>query len=153
MARRLLALFGEQSFIFVQDLNTSFHNVQKTPLTRSGFETMFLHCIKSARFDARLHETPLKRLDVKILCAVFNITFFNIWLMTSVTRAQPHGTRPAVFRGENTASSPNSGWIPSLPQLRTRKFLISRNSQFNFESNVCNAIPFKIIKKATIILL
>ena len=75
MARRLLALFGEQSFIFVQDLNTSFHNIQKTPLTRSGFETMFLHCIKSARFDARLHESP---------------SYIYIWLLTSVTRAQPH---------------------------------------------------------------
>ena len=32
----------------------------ETPLTRSGFETMFLHCIKSARFDARLHESMWK---------------------------------------------------------------------------------------------
>ena len=67
--------FGEQSFIFVQDLSTSFHNIQKTPLTRSDFEKMFLHCIKSARFDARLHESPSNK---------------YIWLLTSVTRAQPH---------------------------------------------------------------
>ena len=86
MARRLLALFGEQSFIFVQDLNTSLHKIQKTPLTRSGFETMFLHCIKSARFDARLHESPS------------NILY--IWLLMSVTRAQPHAPS-RLLRGDH----------------------------------------------------
>ena len=102
VARRLLALFGEQSFIFVQDLNTSFHNIQKTPLTRSGFETMFLHCIKSARFDARQHESPSN-------ASMWKYTF-GCWRQWQ----EPNLTHPAVFRGENTGSSLNSGWIPSL---------------------------------------
>ena len=76
VARRLLALLGEQSFIFVQDLNTSFHNIQKTPLTKSGFEAMFLHCIKSARFDAQLHESPSNASMWKYY-AQFNITFLT----------------------------------------------------------------------------
>ena len=75
VARWFLALFGEQSFIFVQDLNTSFHNIHKTPLTRSGFEIMFLYCTRCTTAWI-----AVKLLDVKIY----------IWLLTSVTRAQPH---------------------------------------------------------------
>ena len=102
VARRFLALFGEQSFIFVQDLNTSFHNIHKIPLTRSGFEIMFLYFIKSARFDARLNESPSN-------ASMWKYTF-GCWRQWQ----EPNLTRPAVFRGENTGSSPNSGWIPSL---------------------------------------
>ena len=91
VARRLLALFGEQSFIFDQDLNTSFHNIQKTPLTRSGFETMFLHCIKSTRFDARLHESPSN-------ASMWKYTF-GCWRQWP----KPNLTRPAVFRGRTRA--------------------------------------------------
>ena len=43
---------------------------------------------------------------------IFNITFltFGCWRQWQ----EPNLTGPAVFRGENTTSSPNSGWIPSL---------------------------------------
>ena len=74
----------------------------ETPLTRSGFETMFLRCIKSAIFDAQLHESPSN-------ASMWKYTF-GCWRQWQ----EPNPTRPAVFRGENTGSSPNSGWIPSL---------------------------------------
>ena len=115
-----LGLFGEQSFIFAQYLNTSFHNIQKTPLTRSGFETMFLHCIKSARFDARLHESPSNASILKYT--------FGCWCQWQ----EPNLTRPAVFRGENTGSSPNGGWIPRADQDSTGSVsdaLIYNNSE------------------------
>ena len=133
VARQLLALFGEQSFIFVQDLNKNFHNIQKTPLTRSGFKTMFLRCIyKICQIWCMTAWITVKRLDVKI----------NIWLLISVTRAQPHA--PSCLSGGEHGLIPEQ-WLDTKPSFSWESPIFGA---FSRSPSFCQNLPgFGTIQK------